>query len=78
MDQLICAYLSHTHYRYEVGMLTVPAYNKPVAPIAQRRPRNLRTRWGVSLIPVNGIFLKKKYVETLGREFDPGKRIFSH
>ena len=27
MDQLICAFLSHTHYRYEVGMLKVPASN---------------------------------------------------
>ena len=27
MDQLICAYLSHTqHYWYEVGMLKVPAF----------------------------------------------------
>ena len=25
MDQLICAFLSHTHYRYGVGMLKVPA-----------------------------------------------------
>ena len=25
MDQLICAFLSHTHYWYEVGMLKVPA-----------------------------------------------------
>ena len=25
MDQLICAFLSRTHYRYEVGMLKVPA-----------------------------------------------------
>ena len=25
MDQLIYAYLSHTHYWYEVGMLKVPA-----------------------------------------------------
>ena len=25
MDQLICAFLSHTHYWYEVGMLEVPA-----------------------------------------------------
>ena len=25
MDQLIFAYLSHTHYWYEVGMLKVPA-----------------------------------------------------
>ena len=25
MDQLICAFLSHTHYRYKVGMLKVPA-----------------------------------------------------
>ena len=25
MDQLICAYLSHTHYWCEVGMLKVPA-----------------------------------------------------
>ena len=25
MDQLICASLSHTHYRYEVGMLKVSA-----------------------------------------------------
>ena len=25
MDQLICASLPHTHYRYEVGMLKVPA-----------------------------------------------------
>ena len=27
MDQLICAFLSHTHYWYEVGMLKVPAHN---------------------------------------------------
>ena len=26
MNQLICAYLSHTHYWYEVGMLKVPAF----------------------------------------------------
>ena len=26
MDQLICAFCSHTHYWYEVGMLKVPAY----------------------------------------------------
>ena len=26
MDQLICAYLSHSHFWYEVGMLKVPAY----------------------------------------------------
>ena len=25
MDQLICASLSQTHYRYEMGMLEVPA-----------------------------------------------------
>ena len=25
MDQLICAFLSHTHYWYEVGMLKVYA-----------------------------------------------------
>ena len=25
MDQLICASLSHTHYRYDVGMLKLPA-----------------------------------------------------
>ena len=25
IDQLICASLSRTHYRYEVGMLKVPA-----------------------------------------------------
>ena len=25
MDELICASLSHTHYRYEVSMLKVPA-----------------------------------------------------
>ena len=29
MDKLICASLSHTHYRYEVGMLKVPAMDKP-------------------------------------------------
>ena len=28
MDQLIFASLSHDHYRYEVGMLKVPAYRK--------------------------------------------------
>ena len=27
MDQLLCASLSHTHYRYEVDMLKVPALN---------------------------------------------------
>ena len=31
----------------------------PVAPVAQRQPRNLLTRWDVSSIPVNGIFLTK-------------------
>ena len=29
MDQSICASLSHTHYRYQVGMLKVPAYQYP-------------------------------------------------
>ena len=28
MDQLIFASLSHIHYRYEVGMLKVPAVSK--------------------------------------------------
>ena len=28
MDQLTCAYLSHTHYWYEVGMLKVPAMHR--------------------------------------------------
>ena len=78
MDQLIVASLSHTHYWYEVGVLKVPAYNKPVAPVAQSRPRNLLTRWDVSSIPVNGIFLEKKQNKTLGREFNPRKRDFSH
>ena len=27
MDQIICAYLSHTHFWYEVDMLEVPAVN---------------------------------------------------
>ena len=35
MDQLICASLFHTHYRYKVGTLKVPAV---------RRPRNLQTK----------------------------------
>ena len=34
MDQLIFASLSHTHYWYEVGMLTMII--RPVAPVAQR------------------------------------------
>ena len=29
-------------------------------PVAQLAPRNLLTRWDVSSIPVNGIFLTKK------------------
>ena len=33
---------------------------KPVAPVAQRYPCNLLTRWDVSSIPANGIFLTKK------------------
>ena len=31
MDQLICAFLSHTHYWYDVGMLKVPAYTNTTA-----------------------------------------------
>ena len=58
MDQLIFASLSHTHYWYEVGMLKVP-----VAPVAQRYPCNLLTRWDVSSIPANGIFLTKIYIK---------------
>ena len=34
MDQLICAYLSHTHYRYEVGMLKVPANEEFLGAVA--------------------------------------------
>ena len=32
----------------------------PVAPVAQRYPCNLLTRWDVSSIPANGFFLTKK------------------
>ena len=32
----------------------------PVAPVAQRYPGNLLTRWDVSSILANGIFLTKK------------------
>ena len=35
-------------------------YGMPVAPVAQRYPCNLLTRWDVSSIPANGIFLTKK------------------
>ena len=30
MDQIICPSLSQTHYRYEVGMLKVPAYRRTI------------------------------------------------
>ena len=33
---------------------------RPVAPVAQRYPCNRLTRWDVSSIPANGIFLTKK------------------
>ena len=37
IDQLIFAFLSHTHYWYEVGMLKVPAviYHNRTAPVTQ-------------------------------------------
>ena len=35
-------------------------YTVPVAPVAQRYPCNLLTRWDVSSIPADGIFLAKK------------------
>ena len=33
---------------------------KGTGPVAQLAPRNLLTRWDVSSIPANGIFLTKK------------------
>ena len=48
MNQLICASLFHTHYRYEVGMLKVPAVNarsmlqRVAIIISGRNPRSVR------------------------------------
>ena len=49
MDQLICASVSHTHYRYEVGMLKVPAVKcRKSSPLSQRRktPSSVKKRTG--------------------------------
>ena len=39
---------------------TCAVYAEPVAPVAQRYLVTLLTRWDVSSIPANGIFLTKK------------------
>ena len=57
MDQLIFASLSHTHYWYKVGMLKVHCTGRPGSSEVHRHPL---TRWDVSSIPANGIFLTKK------------------
>ena len=44
-------------------LLKEKSERKPVAPVAQRLPCNLLTRWDVSSIPANGIFLTKKILE---------------
>ena len=74
VDQIISASLSYTHYWYEVGMLKVSVvylssksmikfipfyFISRSTPVAQSAPRNLLTRWDVSSIPANGIFLTK-------------------
>ena len=71
MDQLILAFLSHTHYYwYEVSMLSgsmilisyiIATFLVTAGrPGSSEVPRNPLTRWDVSSTPVNGIFLTKK------------------
>ena len=45
---------------YPVDPYSAICDDRPVAPVAQRLARNLVTRWDVSSIPVNWIFLTKK------------------
>ena len=70
MDQLRFASLSHTHYWYEVGMLKVPAVEErleegPRIQVEHRPVAPVAQRYHVTS-------------DTLEREFDPGKRDFSH
>ena len=46
----------------EGAIVAIPSYTDklPVAPVAQRYPCNLLTRWDMSSIPANGILLTKK------------------
>ena len=44
------------------------------APVAQRYPCNLLTRWDVSSIPANGIFLTKK-LKTKKNKPNGGERL---
>ena len=50
--------IQNTLLRYVRGIFVCST--EPVAPLAQRYPCNLLTRWDVSSIPANGIFLTKK------------------
>ena len=43
---------------YDITLIIVPIKSRST-PVAQSAPRNLLTRWDVSSIPANGIFLTK-------------------
>ena len=62
MDQLICASLSHTHYRYEYPQSFITLVQSPNA---QRIHAPVAQRYHITS-------------DTLGCEFDPGKPDFSH
>ena len=54
-----CSRPGQLHYNTRLATLVYLLF-LPVAPVAQRHPCNLLTRWDVSSIPANGIFSQKK------------------
>ena len=46
-------------YIWYVCVCFLPIHSSRSTPVAQLAPRNLLTRWDVSSIPANGIFLTK-------------------
>ena len=58
--------LTHGYYHWGTrlntmlsGFVFITYYGSQSTPVAQSAPRNLLTRWDVSSIPANGIFLTK-------------------
>ena len=70
VNMLICAcmvaaandadgYLGTSLYFLSISYMTMNSVQCRSTPVAQLAPRNLLTRWDVSSIPANGIFLTK-------------------
>ena len=57
-QRVTCRYFQHAHFIPKVCVEKRSA-NSRSTPVAQSAPRNLLTRWDVSSIPANGIFLTK-------------------